>query len=349
MKKAQTIMIISLLIIGIIILVKFAIPQNVFNSEILDIKCGGDGLSKISCNVPQTTVTRDISEGTILTWSIASDTASRNVLYTIINVINTEKGGLSVLNPNNICPLRGYTNGCDTPCYFYDTDNGASIAYIDSFFSGTGYQTDLRCGKSYSVSYAAAVGKFKEELMVLNFAFYNGTTMVATGSAYGYCNLPAQTCVVKELNIPSNLPNYNPALKPVNKAYVTLFEIYPSTINVTNETICALTQLRCSVPEVIEPNVTLECLDGETRCEENNYQVCESNKYVNKGVTVGQCEVQCYSNDDCSINQKCSNNLCVQKIDDTASKGSMVKIIFWTISGAAIIFIGYMFYRRLGN
>jgi len=95
----------------------------------------------------------------------------------------------------------------------------------------------------------------------------------------------------------------------------------------------------CSAYEWVNEGIVIdecgvECL--ESKCEGNDYVSCNSNVFENEGITLGQCEIDCIYNEDCDY--ECSNGKCIEKVFDYkyliyGASGVLILIlmVFWII------------------
>ena len=56
---------------------------------------------------------------------------------------------------------------------------------------------------------------------------------------------------------------------------------------------------------------TWDCESGDTKCEGNDYYSCRNHEWLNEGKVVGECEVECKSNYDCSSGEICKDYKCI--------------------------------------
>lgn len=60
-----------------------------------------------------------------------------------------------------------------------------------------------------------------------------------------------------------------------------------------------------------------ECYEGQTKCVGTENYICNPDlRFVNKGQIIGQCNVQCVTDNDCDSNFKCSDYECILRSDE---------------------------------
>ena len=65
-----------------------------------------------------------------------------------------------------------------------------------------------------------------------------------------------------------------------------------------------------------------ECDTGQSQCVGKNNHICENYKFVDKGITKGQCNVECFTDNDCKNQNDVSGNVCLEgDVSKTISNG----------------------------
>lgn len=102
------------------------------------------------------------------------------------------------------------------------------------------------------------------------------------------------------------------------------------------------------------------CTSGEEKCDVFDYYLCESDTWVNKGVTIGKCNAECINDGDCLTSQTCESNKCKdtqtqqnktgnQTTTTTTTAEEETNWVLWGLIGGIlliIIIIGIIFWSQ---
>jgi len=69
---------------------------------------------------------------------------------------------------------------------------------------------------------------------------------------------------------------------------------------------------RCSIGCEDGQCIEVVCSENQEKCVDSDYFVCLNNSWINKGITVGKCGIECLVDDDCSSGYYCYNYACIE-------------------------------------
>ncbi|RLJ00630.1 MAG: hypothetical protein DRP06_01680 [Candidatus Aenigmatarchaeota archaeon] len=88
------------------------------------------------------------------------------------------------------------------------------------------------------------------------------------------------------------------------------------------------------------------CQEGQSECLDNKeYKVCENNAWMNYGLVIDKCGVECVTDNDCNTNFTCQDSICVEgDIPPEPEPQQEIPLLYILLGIVVIAFVGVLYW-----